>query len=83
MQFQLYIHAYTCRSLQKLEIGNKKFHLFYKCKGHDAVKYHQTWTKFDLDLRIPIIYPSIKFKLNVCNCCQDNERKINNDGRTE
>lgn len=28
MQFQLYIHAYTCRSLQKLEIGNKKFHLF-------------------------------------------------------
>ena len=32
-------------------------------------------TNFELDLHIPVIHPYIKFELNVCNRCRDNERK--------
>lgn len=29
------------------------------------------------------MYPYIKFQLNVCHCCWDNEQKDNDDGRME
>jgi hypothetical protein len=32
--------------------------------------------KFELDLRNSMMYPYIKLKLNVCNHCRDNERKL-------
>jgi hypothetical protein len=32
-------------------------------------------TKFELDLHNPMMYPCIKFELNVYNCSRDNERK--------
>lgn len=37
---------------------------------------------FEFNLCIPLTYPSdsIKFELNVCNCCRDNVRKDNEDG---
>lgn len=30
-----------------------------------------------------MMYPYIKFQLNVCHCCWDNEQKDNDDGRME
>jgi hypothetical protein len=33
-------------------------------------------TKFKLDLRNFMMYPYIKFELNVCNPYRDNERKL-------
>ena len=39
-------------------------------------KNHPTMTKFKLDLHNPMMYPYIKFELNVCNTYRDNERKL-------
>jgi hypothetical protein len=33
-------------------------------------------TKFELDLHFRMIYPYVKFELNVSNCCKDNEWKL-------
>jgi hypothetical protein len=33
-------------------------------------------TKFKLDLRNPMMYPYIKFELDVCKSYKDNERKL-------
>jgi hypothetical protein len=39
----------------------------------NSVKNHWTATKFKVDLRNPLMYPSIKVELNVCNPYKDNE----------
>jgi hypothetical protein len=69
------LYIYICTSLQNL----KKFF-----KKDNSVKNHKIMTKFELnsDLCVPVIYPNVKFELNVCNCCRDNEWKLNNDGMT-
>jgi hypothetical protein len=33
-------------------------------------------TIFELDLHIPMMYPYMKFELDVCNRCRDYERKL-------
>jgi hypothetical protein len=37
----------------------------------------------ELDLPISEMYPYMKFELNMCNPCRDNEWKLNDDGMTE
>jgi hypothetical protein len=40
-----------------------------------TLKNHRTMSKFKLHLRNRMMYPYIKFELNVCNLYRDNERK--------
>jgi hypothetical protein len=66
MQFQPYTYIQIKVREQKLKISSRGI----------TVKNHQTMTKFKLDLRNPMMYPNIKFELNVCNPYRDNEQKL-------
>jgi hypothetical protein len=46
---------------------------FSKLKGRNSAKNHQTMSKFELDLSIPLTYPYGKSELNVYNCWEDND----------
>jgi hypothetical protein len=67
MQFQPYTYFQT-------KVGERKLKIF--SRGITLLKNHQTATKFNLDLHNPMLYPYLKFELNVCNSYRDNERKL-------
>ena len=66
----------VCKCCQDNEWKLKISNFFSKFKRDNSVKNHRTMTKFEHDLRIPMTCPYVKFELNVCNCCWDNERKL-------
>jgi hypothetical protein len=45
-------------------------------KRNNSLKSHQTMTKFKVDLHNPMMYPYIKFELNVFKPYSDNEQKL-------
>ena len=73
-----------CATVAEMMKRKRNFLLFFsKFKRANSVKNHRTMTKSEFDLHITVTYPYIKFELNVCNLCRDNEQKPNDDGMTE
>jgi hypothetical protein len=68
MQFQPYPYVQTNVREQKLKISSRGITL--------KKKSNWTVTKFNFDLRNPMMYPYIKYELNVCYTSRDNERKL-------
>jgi hypothetical protein len=63
MQFE----SYTCIQTKVREWNSREITLS---------KNHPTMTKFELDLHNPMMYPYIKFELNVCNRSIDEQKPI-------
>jgi hypothetical protein len=65
-----YLHLY----IDPNKLKNSDIENFLK--KDNSVKNHRTMTEFELDHYNPMMYPYIKFVLNVCNRCSDNELKL-------
>jgi hypothetical protein len=70
--FELNVYNRLGDNEQKLKISD----FFSKFKRDNSVSYHQTMTKFKLDQCILMIYPYVKFELNMYNCGGYNEQKL-------
>jgi hypothetical protein len=74
--------TYTCNlnlihaTKQKLESGNWKSLFFSKFKRDNSVKNQRTITKFELDLRIPIMYLHMQFQPYTYIQTKVRERKL-------
>jgi hypothetical protein len=53
VKFELTMYNCWGDNERKLKISS----FFSKLKGHYSAKNHQTMTKFELDMRIPLTYP--------------------------
>ena len=52
-------------------------------RGHNSAKNYSTGTKLELDLHILLINLHTEFQHKMSMHDRDNERKLNDDGRTE
>jgi hypothetical protein len=64
------LESYTC-----IQTKVREHKLKFFSRGITLSINHPTMTKFELDLHNPMMYPYIKFELNVCNRSRDNEWK--------
>lgn len=71
MQFQIYSYPFKSYSAET-----------ESSRGITLSKYHLAWTNFKCDLHIPITNHISNWTW-MCNCCRDNEQKVNDEVMTE